>query len=64
MKSNVFHRLPINTTLTFLPTVPTPNLYISLSRQSDYLAGSELTITCNIVKILMLILPSLLTQYG
>ena len=48
MKSNVFHRLPINTTLTFLPTVPTPNLYISLSRQSDYLAGSELTISCDI----------------
>ena len=31
-----------------LSTVPTPKLYISLSRQSDYLAGSELTITCNI----------------
>ena len=29
-------------------TVPTPDLDISLSRQSDYLAGSELTITCDI----------------
>ena len=28
--------------------VPTPNLDISLSRQSDYLAGSELTISCDI----------------
>ena len=29
-------------------SVPTPDLDISLSRQSDYLAGSELTIICDI----------------
>ena len=38
----------ITYTFTFSLTVPTPDLDISLSRQNDYLAGSELTITCNI----------------
>ena len=38
----------INLLFLFLLTVPTPYLAISLSRQSDYLAGSELTITCDI----------------
>ena len=38
----------INLLFFFLLTVPTPNLDISLSRQNDYLAGSELTITCDI----------------
>ena len=34
--------------MLFLLTVPTPDLDISLSRQNDYLAGSELNITCDI----------------
>ena len=38
----------INLLFLFFLTVPTPNLDISLSRQNNYLAGSELTITCDI----------------
>ena len=34
--------------LSFFVIVPTPSLDVTLSRQSDYLAGSELTITCDI----------------
>ena len=32
----------------FFLAVPTPYLDVTLTRQSDYLAGSELTITCDI----------------
>ena len=32
----------------FFFAVPTPYLDVTLTRQSDYLAGSELTITCDI----------------
>ena len=48
MYLNIFHVLFITSTFIFPLTVPTPNLDIRLSRQSDYLAGSELTITCDI----------------
>ena len=40
--------MSINSIFTFSVVVPSPNLDISLSRQNDYLAGSELTITCDI----------------
>ena len=38
----------MNLLFLFPLTVPTPNLDINLSRQNNYLTGSELTITCDI----------------
>ena len=38
----------MNLLFLFPLTVPTPNLDINLLRQNNYLAGSELTITCDI----------------
>ena len=48
MLLDISHWQLINLLFLFSLTVPTPDLDISLSRQSDYLAGSELNITCDI----------------
>ena len=45
---NIFHWQLINLFFLFPVIVPTPDLDIKLSRKNNYLAGSELTITCDI----------------